>query len=245
MASLAIAMEDEVPLTDEARSRRHGRRRSYTILSPNSSSDNVPPGDIDSLQHEMELEQEACGISSPVPEWANKLCIWMGDPSCLAVDALIRSAGPNLITTNRGESFWAPAVERAGISRLLLSCETYLQRQNTSSLSAGHVLVTPAFELPCKYILHVVTPSADRSNPSETLERYYKVALEKAVAENFKTLAMPLLGDEESFTLDQSVSAMKSVLTNTELLSEIDRIVIAHDNELELDFIRLSFSGGV
>ncbi len=168
----------------------------------------------------------------------HKLCIWHGNPSCLAVDALVRSANPNLVETNRGESYWRDAVERASISKLHMSCETYLARNHSRALESGHVVVTPGFELPCKYILHVVSPPCTES--LERLKHYYRCAINKAASENFKTLGLPLIGDEASYSLEETVDAMVEVLLESfpNPLSKLQKIIVVHEDDQELMDIR-------
>ena len=77
--------------------------------------------------------------------------------------------------------------------------ELYLACMEHGSLSVGHAVITPAYALPCKYVIHTVGPIWEDGEQEEEvlLRACYIESLKLAALHKCKTVAIPpdLLGD--------------------------------------------------
>lgn len=86
------------------------------------------------------------------------LYLWQGDITTLAVDAIVNAANSQMLgcfvpchgcIDNAIHSF-------AGV-QLRLACQQLMQRQGHEE-GTGEAKITPAYNLPCRYVLHTVGP---------------------------------------------------------------------------------------
>lgn len=84
--------------------------------------------------------------------------LWKGDITLLKVDAIVNAANSRLL------GCFCPchdcidnAIHTFSGIQLRLACANIMQRQGCNE-KAGRAKITPAFNLPCKYILHTVGP---------------------------------------------------------------------------------------
>ena len=120
-----------------------------------------------------------------------KVCVIKGDITKMEVDAIVNSAH---ITYLAGSGV-SGAIHQAAGRELEEEC----RRIVASDLSPGQVPLTEGFNLPAKYVLHVIVPTAKvrgEISPSEEklLINCYKEAIYTANQCGIKTLAFPSLG---------------------------------------------------
>lgn len=79
----------------------------------------------------------------------------------------------------------------AGYDKLL-----QYRREKIGYVPEGEVFLTPAFDLPCKYIIHAVSPLYvdGKSGEEEKLRACYRKSLELALENDIRTIAFPLIG---------------------------------------------------
>ncbi len=87
-----------------------------------------------------------------------RLRLWQGDITCLAADAIVNAANTQML------GCWVPghhcidnAIHTYAGVQLRLACAKLMQRQGHDE-PTGHAKVTPAFNLPARYVLHTVGP---------------------------------------------------------------------------------------
>ena len=82
------------------------------------------------------------------------------------------------------------AIHRIAGKELYLACW-----KQTPRLSVAHAILTPAFALPCKYVIHTVGPHWRGGNCGEEalLRSCYTESLKLAVEKNCKSIAFPLI----------------------------------------------------
>jgi hypothetical protein len=148
----------------------------------------------------------------------------------------------DLVTTNRG-ALWPAAWARA-CPRLLVSCETYMAQfaaqERQELLPAGRLVVTPAFNLPAKYILHVATGPED-SELRQLVAYYERVLLQ--CEDHYKTAVLTFVGDADSVPDTLVARALvRAVLggcqDHTSQLWGLERLVIACATDAEMDALR-------
>lgn len=125
------------------------------------------------------------------------LYLWQGDITLLKVDAIVNAANSALL------GCFIPAHNcidnvihsKAGI-QLRLECSRIMLEQNKPE-PAGRAKITPAYNLPAKYIIHTVAPKVSaKLTPlhCKKLSSCYKSCLNKAVEYNIKSIAFCCIG---------------------------------------------------
>ena len=104
-----------------------------------------------------------CSALSPVQPG---LYLWQGDITTLKCDAIVNAANSGMT------GCYAPnhrcidnAIHTFAGVQLRLACAEIMERQGCLE-PTGQAKITPAFNLPCRYILHTVGPIVDES-PTE------------------------------------------------------------------------------
>ena len=91
-------------------------------------------------------------------------------------------------------------------------------------IEVGEAKITPAFDLPCKYVIHTVGPvwSGVNANEKTLLQKCYKACLKTAVANGLESVAVPLIssgayGYPKDQVLKIAVSSINAFLKDNEL----------------------------
>ncbi len=94
----------------------------------------------------------------------DRIYLWQGDITTLAVDAIVNAANSGMTGCYQPLHNCIDNIigSKSGI-RLRLRCNDYMCRQaavrgRNYQEPAGQAMITPAYNLPCKYILHTVGP---------------------------------------------------------------------------------------
>ena len=118
--------------------------------------------------------------------------LWQGDITTLKVDAIVNAANSGMT------GCWQPChacIDNcihtfAGI-QLRAVCADIMQKQGHEE-PTGSAKITPAFNLPCKYVIHTVGPIVQgrlQKKHEEQLASCYRSCLELAEARNVKSIA--------------------------------------------------------
>ena len=118
--------------------------------------------------------------------------LWQGDITRLKVDAIVNAANSGMT------GCWQPChacIDNcihtfAGI-QLRAVCADIMQKQGHEE-PTGSAKITPAFNLPCKYVIHTVGPIVQgrlQKKHEEQLASCYRSCLELAEAHNVKSIA--------------------------------------------------------
>ena len=103
----------------------------------------------------------------------------------MEVDAIVNTANPKPVVGTGVDT----AIHKAAGPELLKA------RKEIGDIKVCEAVVTPAFDLPAKYVIHVVGPAWVDENPveEEMLARSYRAALDAAAKQKCKSIAFPLL----------------------------------------------------
>lgn len=127
---------------------------------------------------------------SEIPDVAENIKIWQGDITRLEVDAIVNAANSALL------GCFVPlhnCIDNAIHSAAGLQLRDACNKISTGNEPAGAAKITPAFNLPAKFVIHTVgpiiygdKPTADEEN---LLASCYNSCLKIAVENNLKSIA--------------------------------------------------------
>ena len=171
------------------------------------------------------------------------LYLWQGDITTLRCDAIVNAANSGMT------GCYVPnhrcidnAIHTFAGVQLRQYCEEMMQRQGYPE-PTGRAKLTPAFNLPCRYILHTVGPVIDRSvtaQDEKLLASCYRSCLELAAENGLESVAFCCISTGE-FHFPNEPAARIAVKTVREFLAkdtsvrkvvfnvfkELDRVIYA------------------
>lgn len=160
---------------------------------------------------------------SPLDE---RLILWRGDITTLKVDAIVNAANSAL----RGcfvpcHSCVDNIIHSVSGIQLRLACDELMREQGYDE-PTGKAKITPAFNLPCSYVLHTVGPIVSgilTKKHCEQLADCYRSCLKMAADSGLKSVAFCCISTGE-FHFPQKKAADIAVRTVKEFLREDTRI---------------------
>lgn len=103
----------------------------------------------------------------------NNLYIWKGDITALKIDAIVNAANSAMLGCfHPMHKCIDNAIHSAAGTRLRLFCRDVINKCG-GYLETGDAKITPAFNLPCKYVLHTVGPIIKDKVSEKDKERLY------------------------------------------------------------------------
>ena len=150
-----------------------------------------------------------------------RMVLWQGDITTLKVDAIVNAANSALLGCFRPLHTCIDNIvhSRSGI-QLRVFCYDMMSKQGHEE-PAGQAKITPAFNLPSKYILHTVGPvigGAVRKQDCEALASCYRSCLELAVKNNCQSIAFCCISTGE-FHFPNEKAAEIAIQTVTSFLN--------------------------
>ena len=168
-----------------------------------------------------------CSALSPVQPG---LYLWQGDITTLKCDAIVNAANSGMTDC------YAPnhrcidnAIHTFAGVQLRLACAEIMERQGCLE-PTGQAKITPAFNLPCRYILHTVGPIVDES-PTERdcaqLESCYRACLTLAAENHLESIAFLCISTGEfHFPNEQAAQiAVQTVKTFLNQKSSVKKVI--------------------
>lgn len=150
------------------------------------------------------------------------LYIWQGDITTLKCDAIVNAANSGLtgcyIPNHRCID---NAIHTFAGIELRLACQELMQRQGYPE-PTGQAKITPAFNLPCRYVLHTVGPIVDgrvTERDEELLASCYLSCLELAAENGLESVAFCCISTGE-FHFPNERAAEIAVKTVKDFMTE-------------------------
>lgn len=141
------------------------------------------------LQEELSSRIVPLSTLTPIKE---NLYLWQGDITTLAVDGIVNAANSDLIGCfHPNHGCIDNAIHTFSGVQLRLACHELMEKQGRPE-TTGNAKITPAFNLPSKYVLHTVGPIVRGDLElfhKDGLQKCYEACLELALKENLKSLA--------------------------------------------------------
>ena len=170
----------------------------------------------------LQEEKKRKGIVEPdnLGEIQPGIILWQGDITTLKCDAIVNAANSGMT------GCYAPnhrcidnAIHTYAGVELRLACEELMEQQGFPE-PAGQAKITPAFNLPCQYVMHTVGPiihgrvtKADK----EMLASCYRSCLALAAENNLESVAFCCISTGE-FHFPNDLAAQIAVETVKEFL---------------------------
>ena len=139
-----------------------------------------------------ELARKGITDAETLPDAREGICLWRGDITTLRCDAIVNAANSALLgcfCPNHG--CIDNAIHTFAGVQLRLHCARLMKEQGGEE-AAGGAKLTPAFDLPSRYVLHTVGPVVNgraTSKDCETLASCYRACLDLADAKGLRSVA--------------------------------------------------------
>ncbi len=186
----------------------------------------------------------------PVSPVNNRIALWRGDITTLKTDAIVNAANSAL----RGcfipcHSCVDNIIHSVSGIQLRLTCDALMKEQGYAE-PTGTAKITPAFNLPCNYVLHTVGPVVQDSlteKHCEQLASCYQSCLELAAKEGLKSVAFCCISTGE-FHFPPKEAANIAVQTVTDFLqtdTQIKKVVfnVFKQNDYDIYKTLLCYDG--
>ena len=150
------------------------------------------------------------------------LYLWQGDITTLKCDAIVNAANSGMtgcyIPNHRCID---NAIHTFAGVELRLACEELMEQQGYPE-PTGQAKITPAFNLPCRYVLHTVGPIISgrvTKEDKELLASCYRSCLDLAAENNLESIAFCCISTGE-FHFPNDLAAEVAVRTVKEFLKK-------------------------
>lgn len=145
------------------------------------------------MKHEENNSVEITEVNHLTPSnLDDRIILWQGDITALRVDAIVNAANSQMCGCFRPMHNCVDNIihSKSGI-QLRLKCAEIMQKQGHEE-STGQAKITPAYNLPCKYVLHTVGPIVQgrlTKYHEELLASCYRSCLKLAESSGVESIA--------------------------------------------------------
>ena len=174
-------------------------------------------------------------------EYKDNIALWQGDITTLRCDAIVNAANSALL------GCWQPChscidniVHSLSGVELRIKCNEIMQAQGHEE-ETGTAKITPAYNLPCKYVLHTVGPIISgplRKSDCDLLASCYQSCLELAAENEVQSIAFCCISTGVfHFPQERAAEiAVKTVRSFLETDSSIQQVIfnVFTDKDLEI-----------
>ena len=165
-------------------------RSLFNIRLPQSASDKFLA--IQDAYLQEETKQKGITRLTDLQSVEQEIYLWQGDITTLACDAVVNAANSQMLgcfCPNHG--CIDNAIHTYAGVQLRLTCDEIMTQQGHDE-PTGQSKITPAFNLPCRYVIHTVGPiihGRPTKKDEELLASCYRSCLELAEQNGLKSIA--------------------------------------------------------
>ena len=169
-----------------------------------------------------ELRARGTTLAAELAPLSGDICLWQGDITTLAADAVVNAANSAML------GCFVPchrcidnAIHTYAGIQLRLACHELRERQGHEEPTGG-AKITPAFNLPSRYVIHTVGPIVYASltrRERDELASCYRSCLKLAKENGLKSIAFCCISTGE-FRFPNAAAAQIAVDTVREFLKE-------------------------
>ena len=139
------------------------------------------------------LIERGGATSAQTLDYRDRIALWRGDITLLAADAIVNAANDQMLGCFApGHHCIDNAIHTFAGMQLRAACAKLMRSQGYPE-PAGRVKVTPAFNLPSRFVFHTVGPIVANARPSNTdellLRQCYERCLTAATERHLDTIA--------------------------------------------------------
>lgn len=142
----------------------------------------------------LELKDKTVADVKDILPIEENICIWQGDITTLKIDAIVNAGNSDLLGCFiPNHSCIDNAIHTYAGIRLRLDCNHIMKGKK---LEVGKAIITKAYNLPSKYVIHTVGPMVLGSLTLENiqdLEKCYVACLDLARDNHIKIIAFPCI----------------------------------------------------
>lgn len=178
----------EIPVT--AQEQKKLLRSLFNVRMPRPVSEEVLRVQDEYLQ--VETADKGITDSAELIPVQEEICVWQGDITTLKCDAIVNAANSQML------GCFCPchgcidnAIHTFSGIQLRLACNELMQKQAHQE-PVGQAKITPAFNLPCRYVLHTVGPIVRgrlTKKEEELLASCYRACLKLADENGLESIA--------------------------------------------------------
>lgn len=166
----------------------------------------------------------------PSVKLSPRISLWQGDITTLSCDAIVNAANSALL------GCWQPChscidniIHTLSGVQLRIKCSQIMKIQGHEE-ETGRAKITPAYNLPCRYVLHTVGPVVSgslRPEDSRLLASCYRSCLELAAENDLKSVAFCCISTGVfSFPQDKAAEiAVRTVMDFLETHRQIRQVI--------------------
>lgn len=231
-------------IPDNAEEQKRLLRSLMNIRSPRPIGKEFLKVQDEYLRTEVEKKGITDGDTLPVSPVNSRLILWRGDITTLKVDAIVNAANSAL----RGcfipcHSCVDNIIHSISGIQLRLACDELMTEQGFDE-PTGKAKITPAFNLPCRYVLHTVGPIVHgplTKQHCRQLADCYRSCMELAADNGLKSIAFCCISTGE-FHFPQKKAAEIAVQTTQEFLQEnaqIEKVIFNVFKQEDYDIYKI------
>ena len=180
----------ELPVPSDTAEQKHLLRALFNVRMPKAASDEFLKIQDEYLREETRLKG-VTDISAFTPIQPD-IYLWQGDITTLKCDAIVNAANNQMLgcfCPNHG--CIDNAIHTYAGVQLRLACAELMKKQGHEE-PTGQAKITPAYNLPCRFVIHTVGPIVYgrlTDKDCELLRSCYRSCLKVADENNLKSIA--------------------------------------------------------
>lgn len=180
----------ELPVPSDTAEQKHLLRALFNVRMPKAVNDEFLKIQDEYLREETRLKGvvDTSALTPVQPD----ICLWQGDITTLKCDAIVNAANSRMLgcfCPNHG--CIDNAIHTFAGVQLRLACAELTKKQGHEE-SVGQAKITPAFNLPCRFVIHTVGPVVYirlTDKDCESLRSCYRSCLKTADENNLNSIA--------------------------------------------------------